>query len=190
MQTNRRRFLAKFAGMTGLLAPYLAANSSQAQSPPQSKNDRPGIGAIGMRYQGTVITLIAQTYGDVVAIADVDRHVREQARAGFGSTPAIYEDYRELLDRKDVDVVMIGAPDHWHVKMAIDACRAGKDIYVEKPISLTIDEGKILRRVAQETGRTIQVGSWQRSDARFRLYNYNSLNHAQKILSNYRYLTT
>ena len=53
--------------------------------------------------------------------------------------------------------------------MAIDACRAGKDVYVEKPISLTIDEGKILRRVAQETGRVIQVGSWQRSDARYRL---------------------
>ena len=116
-----------------------------------------------------MITLTAQAHGDVVAIADVDRHVREQARAGFGSTPAIYEDYRKLLDNKNVDVVMIGAPDHWHVKMAIDACRAGKHVYVEKPVSLTVDEGKILRRVAQETGRVVQVGSWQRSDARFRL---------------------
>jgi predicted dehydrogenase len=99
----------------------------------------------------------------------VDRHVREQARASFGSTPAIFEDYRGLLDRKDVDVVMIGSPDHWHVKMAIDACRAGKDVYVEKPVSLTINEGKTLRQVVKETGRVIQVGSWQRSDARFRL---------------------
>jgi predicted dehydrogenase len=122
-----------------------------------------------MRYQGTVITLKAQAHGTVVAIADVDRHVREQARAGFGSTPKIYEDYRDLLDNPAVDVVMIGAPDHWHVKMAVDACRAGKDVYVEKPISLTIDEGKLLRKVAQETGRVIQVGSWQRSDARYRL---------------------
>jgi predicted dehydrogenase len=63
---------------------------------------------------------------------------------------------------------MIGAPDHWHAKMAIDACRAGKDVYVEKPLTLTIDEGKVIRKVAQETGRVIQVGSWQRSDARFR----------------------
>jgi predicted dehydrogenase len=122
-----------------------------------------------MRYQGSVITHKAQDYGDVVAIADVDRHVREQARASFGSTPKIFEDYRDLLNRKDVDVVMIGTPDHWHVKMAVDACRAGKDVYVEKPLTLTIDEGKLLTRVAKETGRVVQVGSWQRSDHRFRL---------------------
>jgi myo-inositol 2-dehydrogenase/D-chiro-inositol 1-dehydrogenase len=171
MQTGRRQFLTRSAGLAaaGLLTPQLVASRGEAQSLPRSKNDRPRIGAIGMRYQGTVITLIAQRYGDVVAIADVDRYVREQARAGFGSTPAIYEDCRALLDRQDVDVVMIGAPDHWHVKMAIDACRAGKDVYVEKPISLTIDEGKVLRQAAQETGRVIQVGSWQRSDARYRL---------------------
>jgi myo-inositol 2-dehydrogenase/D-chiro-inositol 1-dehydrogenase len=119
--------------------------------------------------KGTVITLIAQNHGKVVAIADVDRNVREQARASFGSTPAIYEDYRELLDRKDVDVVLIGAPDHWHAKMLIDACRAGKDVYVEKPLTLTIDEGKVIRKVVQETKRVVQVGSWQRSDARYRL---------------------
>jgi predicted dehydrogenase len=171
MSVNRRQFLAKSAGLVGagVVAPHILAGSAAAQSSPKSPNDRPGIGAIGMRYQGTVITLKAQAHGDVVAIADVDRHVREQARAGFGSTPKIFEDYRALLDRKDVDVVMIGSPDHWHVKMTIDACRAGKDVYVEKPISLTIDEGKVLRRVAQETGRVIQVGSWQRSDARYRL---------------------
>jgi predicted dehydrogenase len=103
-----------------------------------------------------------------VAIADVDRHVREQARAGFGSTPKIYEDYRQLLDRKDIDVVTIGTPDHWHTKMVIDACRAGKDIYVEKPLTLTIDEGKRMCKAVQQTGRVVQVGSWQRSDHRFR----------------------
>lgn len=167
MRDSRRRFLAKSLGLagSGVIAPYFLAGEASAQS----RNERPGIGAIGMRYQGTVIALKAQDHGDIVAIADVDRHVREQARAGFGSTPKIYEDYRALLDNKNVDVVTIGAPDHWHVKMAIDACRAGKDVYVEKPVSLTIDEGKILRRVAKETGRVVQVGSWQRSDARFRL---------------------
>ncbi|MHB8901402.1 MAG: Gfo/Idh/MocA family protein [Thermoguttaceae bacterium] len=171
MTQNRRRFLLGSIGLagTGMVAPYMLAGGAAAQSLPQSKIDRPGIGAIGMRYQGTVITEKARAYGDVVAIADVDRHVLEQARASFGSTPAIYEDYRALLDNEKVDVVMIGAPDHWHVKMAIDACRAGKHVYVEKPVSLTVDEGKILRRVAAETGRVIQVGSWQRSDARFRL---------------------
>jgi predicted dehydrogenase len=171
MGTDRRQFLSRCAGVTAaaLVTPYHLTTTSRARSAQPSKNDRPGIGAIGMRYQGTVITLKARAHGDVVAIADVDRHVREQARAGFGSTPKIFEDYRALLDRKDVDVVMIGSPDHWHVKMAIDACRAGKDVYVEKPISLTIQEGRRLCQVARETGRVIQVGSWQRSDARYRL---------------------
>ncbi len=170
MNTNRRQFLTHAAGVAGigLLGSCTFPGTTRGEGP-SSQNDCPGIGAIGMRYQGTVITLKAQNHGRIVAIADVDRHVREQARAGFGSTPKIYEDYRKLLDNKNVDVVMIGAPDHWHVKMAIDACRAGKHVYVEKPVSLTIDEGKILRRVAKETGQVIQVGSWQRNDARFRL---------------------
>ncbi|HID22379.1 MAG TPA: Gfo/Idh/MocA family oxidoreductase, partial [Planctomycetaceae bacterium] len=126
------------------------------------------IGAIGLRYQGSVITLKAQAHGDIVAFADVDRNVREQARASFGSTQKIYEDYRALLDNKNVDIVLIATPDHWHAKILIDACRAGKDVYVEKPLTLTIDEGKHIGRVVKETGRVVQVGSWQRSDARYR----------------------
>ena len=171
MKSNRRKFIAASAGAlaAGSMSSHLRYASGQEKSAPAEKNDRPGIGAIGMRYQGSVITEKARAHGDIVAIADVDRHVREQARASFGSTPKIFEDYRALLDRKDVDVVLIGAPDHWHAKMAIDACRAGKDVYVEKPISLTVDEGKAIRRVVKETGRVVQVGSWQRSDARYRL---------------------
>lgn len=153
----------------GATVPYVFTADAEEREQPRSKNDRFGIGAIGMRYQGTVIAEKAQAYGDIVAIADVDRHVREQARASFGSTPAIFEDYRKLLDRKDVDVVTIGTPDHWHAKMVIDACLAGKDVYVEKPLTLTVDEGKALVRVVQKTGRVVQVGSWQRSDHRFRL---------------------
>ena len=84
MTTNRRCFLMSSV-VAGLAAPNLLLRSASAQTKPASPNDRPGIGAIGMRYQGTVITLKAQAHGDVVAIADVDRNVREQARAGFGS---------------------------------------------------------------------------------------------------------
>ena len=151
------------------MVPYVFTAHAEQATRPSSANDRFRIGAIGMRYQGTVITEKAREYGDVVAICDVDRHVREQARSSFGSTPAIYEDYRALLNRKDVDVVMIGTPDHWHTKMLIDACRAGKDVYIEKPLTLTLDEGKQLTKVVRETGRVVQVGSWHRSDARFRL---------------------
>jgi len=154
---------------TGTAAPYVFTADAEDRDRPRSKNDRFCIGSIGMRYQGTVIAEKARAYGDIVAIADVDRHVREQARASFGSTPAIFEDYRKLLDRKDVDVVTIGTPDHWHAKMVIDACLAGKDVYVEKPLTLTVDEGKAVVEVVQKTGRVVQVGSWQRSDHRFRL---------------------
>jgi myo-inositol 2-dehydrogenase / D-chiro-inositol 1-dehydrogenase len=168
---TRRDFLAASTAsfVAGTCGPLIFGTASRAQDQPRSANETPGIGAIGMRYQGSVITHKAQAHGDVVAICDVDRHVREQARASFGSTPAIFEDYRELLDRKEVDVVLIGTPDHWHAKMAIDACRAGKDVYVEKPLTLTIDEGRPIVQAARETGRVVQVGSWQRSDHRFRL---------------------
>ena len=171
MRSNRRRFLKTSAGAlaAGAMAPRLLAADAQGKAPPKERNDRPGIGSIGMRYQGSVIAEKARAHGDIVAICDVDRHVREQARAAFGSTPRIFEDYRELLDRKDVDVVTIGTPDHWHTKMLIDACRAGKDVYCEKPLTLTVDEGKLLVKVVKETGRVVQVGSWQRSDHRFRL---------------------
>ena len=74
-----------------------------------------------------------------------------------------------MLQRNDLDAITIGTPDHWHTAMVIAACRAGKDIYCEKPLTLTIDEGKQLVKVVKETGRVVQVGSWQRSDHRFRL---------------------
>lgn len=139
-----------------------------AQEKPRSRVERLGVGAIGLRYQGSVIANKAALHGDIVAVCDVDKNVRDPVKAAFGSTPRDYEDYRELLADKNVDVVTIGAPDHWHTKMVIDACRAGKDVYCEKPLTLTIDEGRILRDVVRETGRVVQVGSWQRSDHRFR----------------------
>lgn len=167
---SRRTALTASLGLATLAnLPYTFTANAQEATAPKSPNDRWRIGCIGMRYQGSVITREAIPFGDVYAICDVDRHVREQARASFNSSAAIYENYNDLLQRKDIDVVLIGTPDHWHAKMVIDACRAGKDVYVEKPLSLTIDEGKILNRVVKETGRVIQVGSWQRSDSRFRL---------------------
>ncbi len=166
MQTQpRRQFLTSLAGISSAL--FVAP--SVGYSRPRQKVERPGVGSIGLRYQGSVDTHKAAMYGDIVAVCDVDKHVRDQAKASFGSTPRAFEDYRDLLKRKDVDIVVIGAPDHWHTKMIIDACRAGKDVYCEKPLTLTIDEGKQLRQVAKETGRVVQVGSWQRSDSRFRL---------------------
>jgi len=105
----------------------------------------------------------------VVAICDVDRDIAEKAKSDFGGQADLYEDYRKMLERKDIDVVLIATPDHWHTAMAMAACRAGKDVYCEKPLTLTVDEGKRLCKVVKETGRVFQAGSWQRNDERFRL---------------------
>ena len=170
MRVNRRKFLTAAVGSGAVAVTGTRRDAIEAaeRARPRSPNKQFGVGAIGLRYQGSVITEKALPYGRIVALCDIDRHIREMGRACFGSTPKIFEDYRKLLDRKDVDVVMIGTPDHWHTKMVIDACRAGKDVYIEKPLTLTIDEGKHLCKVVKETKRVVQVGTWQRSDVRFR----------------------
>jgi myo-inositol 2-dehydrogenase / D-chiro-inositol 1-dehydrogenase len=162
---SRRSFLLSSAvAAGGAMVPYTFTSDAAAQNQPKSKNDRIGIGTIGMRYQGTVNTDHAVAFGDVVAICDVDREIGEKAVEHFGGKATLYEDYRKLLERPDVDVVFIGAPDHWHTAMAIAACQAGKDVYCEKPLTLTVDEGKLLVRVVRETERVLQVGSRYRSD--------------------------
>jgi predicted dehydrogenase len=75
----------------------------------------------------------------------------------------VYEDYRKILDRDDIKVVHIATPDHWHTKILVEAMQAGKDVYCEKPLTLTIDEGKLIRATQKETGRIVQVGTQQRS---------------------------
>ena len=141
---DRRNFLSSSLGVmaAGVANPFPITAAVNEQLKPRSKVERLGVGAIGLRYQGSVDTHKAAMYGDIVAVCDVDRHVRDQAKAAFGSTPRAYEDYHDYCKRPEVDVVMIGAPDHWHTKMLIDCCRAGKDVYCEKPLTLTIDEGK------------------------------------------------
>jgi predicted dehydrogenase len=162
---TRRSALGQLASVSILPAVF----SSFPARPSRWSVERPRIAAIGLRYQGSVITQKALEHGNLVAVCDVDRHVREQARAAFGSTAALFEDYREMLARANCDVVLIGTPDHWHARMLIDSIRAGKDVYCEKPLTLTVNEGRAVRKAAAETKRIVQIGSWQRSDHRFRL---------------------
>ncbi len=112
-------------------------------------------------------------FADCVAVCDVDAlHVDEgrdiatqrNRQRGVDLSVAMYEDYRELLERDDIDVVTIVTPDHWHTKIAIEAMQAGKDVYCEKPLTLTIDEGKQIIKVLEETGRVFQVGTQQRTE--------------------------
>jgi predicted dehydrogenase len=136
-------------------------------------NDRPVFATIGLRNQGWTITSKSFKFADFAALADVDENVLgsnvEKVEKATKKKPDSYSDYRKILDRKDIDAVMIATPDHWHTKIAVEAMYAGKDVYCEKPLTLTIDEGKLIEKVVKETGRVFQVGTMQRteSDQRF-----------------------
>ena len=135
-----------------------AAASTQA-------NDRPRFAVIGTGGRGKALGRDIAHHGDIVAACDVDTKRLDEFNAHrAGGKASLTTDYREILQRKDVDCVVIGTQDHWHAKMSADAMRAGKDVYCEKPLTLTIDEGRILGRVARETGRVLQVGTQQRSE--------------------------
>lgn len=135
----------------------------------QSANDRPVFATIGLRNQGWEITQKSFRFADFVALADVDSKVLgenvEKVEKRQGKKPNATNDYRNILDRKDIDAVMIATPDHWHTKIAVEAMYAGKDVYCEKPLTLTVAEGKLLEKVVQETGRVLQVGTMQRTES-------------------------
>ena len=169
VRSNRRDFLRSTAALTtaGLIPPYWFTGENAAAQEIKSKNDRPRVAAIGVGGQGTVIAIDAARFGDVVAVCDVDLRHAEKAKAVLGGKADAYQDYRKLLERKDIDLITNGTPDHWHTAINIAACRSGRDVYTEKPLTLTIDEGKLLCKVVEETGRIVQVGTLQRSDRRF-----------------------
>ena len=164
-QTSRRQFLQTIAaaGSATILLP-----STNRAFGYQSANDRPVFATIGMRNQGWTITEKSFAFADFAALADVDSKVLEENVAkvekGQNKKPDGYKDYRKILDRKDIDAVMIATPDHWHTKICVEAMKAGKDVYCEKPLTLTIDEGKLIERVVKETGRVFQVGTMQRTE--------------------------
>lgn len=162
---SRREFLKNSLGLAaaGVAVPtWLGDLCYGYQAENKAANDRPRLGSIGVGGQGTGIMHQARNFADQIAVCDVDRN---HAMRGKGDTKAeIYEDYRKLLERQDIDVVTIGTPDHWHTKICIDALQAGKDVYCEKPLTLTIAEGQMLVKVVEETGKILQVGTQQRSE--------------------------
>lgn len=174
--TSRRRFLKSAASVAavanvpyfGWTAPLIGQDAKTT-----SKNDRPILGCIGVGDRWNAVGPQAMKFADCVAVCDVDTAMTDKAKskalemlskAGRPREVEVYEDYRKLLDRKDIEVVTIVTPDHWHSKIAIDAMKAGKDVYCEKPLTLTIDEGKQILKVLKETGRVFQVGTQQRSE--------------------------
>ncbi len=179
---SRRGFLQR--SLAGLLATgvpgwyareVLAAQDEKAaQNKAVGANDKIVMGAIGIgspQSRGRAIANDARRDKSVIYVAacDVDSNHLANAIQQLGPDTKGYEDFRQLLDRKDINAVTIATPEHWHTLCALEAMRKGKDVYCEKPLTLTIEEGKALVKVARETNRIFQVGSQQRSDGRFRL---------------------
>ncbi len=163
MSQNRRQFLQHGAGVVAASAvtPYLFTSSTARA---QSANDKHVIGCIGTGDRWRAVVQGAMKHGDVVAVCDVDKEHLEQGNKIVGGKAEMFEDYRKVLDNPKIDVVTIVTTDHWHTKIAIDAMKAGKDVYCEKPLTLTIDEGKLINKVQKETKRVFQVGTQQRSE--------------------------
>lgn len=141
-----------------------------------SPADQINIGAIGINGMGwsNVTAALKQPGVNLVALCDVDRNVLDNRLKDLSkmnvdaSKIKTYNDYRQLLDQKDIDVVIIGTPDHWHALMMIEACQAGKDVYVEKPVGNSITECRAMVAAQKRYNRAVQVGQWQRSQQHFR----------------------
>src|SRR5437868_10885491 len=128
-------------------------------------NDRIRLGFIGLGNRGDQVldAFLEHKDCDIVAICDIYQPYLDFASKKIGSSPKQYKQYRELLDSKDVDAVVICTPDHWHALQTIHACEAKKDVYVEKPLSLTVVEGRKMVEAARKHERVTQVGLMRRS---------------------------
>jgi predicted dehydrogenase len=167
-QVTRRQFLGRtVAGATAaVLAPYFVPAGVLAASGNPAPSDRVGIAYIGVGRRGNQLMGLPPA-GRIVAVADVDR-TRAEATALARKCRA-HADYRELLDARDVDAVIVATPDHWHALPSIQACQAGKDVYCEKPLGLTIREGRLMVQAARKYERVFQTGTQRRSMQNHRL---------------------
>ncbi len=156
---TRRNFSA------GVLAAGAAAASRRSALSAFPANERVQLGIIGVGNRGDQLIDGFQPHQDVVftAVCDVYSPYVEFAKQKVGGDPFTTKDYRKVLDRKDVDAVVIATPDHWHALQFVDACAAGKDVYVEKPLSLMIAEGRKMIHAAKEHSRVTQMGVQRRS---------------------------
>ena len=163
---NRRRFL-KGAGTAAVLPTFLRGAGAQTSN--TSPNNRINVGVIGMGWQGPGNTenLLSQSECQVIAACDIDaNHLQAAVKKindSYGTQDCKgYHDFRELLERPDIDAVMIAVPDHWHEIVATEAARRKKDIYGEKPLGHTIAEQRSIVRAVKENNIVWQMGSWQR----------------------------
>src|SRR5437899_5721473 len=158
---DRRRFLgSSLTASAGVLAGPRLASARVVGA-----NDRIRVGVIGTggRARGLMRQLKDLPGAQMVAVSDVYEPRALEAAEIAGGGPARHLDYRKILDDKEIDAVLIGAPDHWHKTMTLDAVAAGKDVYVEKPVSHSIDEGAAMVAAVEASKQVVQTGTQQRS---------------------------
>ena len=166
MKASRRNFLKTSTFLTAGLGLGPEAIWAQAKV---SANDRINVGLIGCRNQGFYVLREFLQTGQVscLGMCDVDEKVlnekSSEVQKDFQQSPKLYQDFRKMLENKDIDAVIIGTPDHWHCLQTIYACQAGKDVYVEKPLANSIGEGIKMVEAAKKYNRVVQVGQQQRS---------------------------
>jgi len=174
---SRRSFLKRAASIAA--APYIIPAAALGTASRSAPSERITLGIIGLKKMGRghVHNFLRHGGVQILAVCDVDRDARTEQqnivnnfyasqRSGYAGCDA-YNDYERLLERLDIDAVVVATPDHWHAIITIAACRAGKDVYCEKPLSLTIIEAQEMVRAARRYGRVLQTGTQQRSSAEF-----------------------
>ena len=176
--SGRRDFL-KVTAAGALAAPWIVPASVFGQNAPSNRIAMGMVGP-GRMGRGDLGDVLGRPEAHVIAVCDLDRNRVNDAKALVErlyaeqradqtySGCATHDDYRELVERPDLDAVLVCTPDHWHTMPAVAAIRAGKDVFLQKPLTYYIQEGRILSDAVKRYGRILQVGSQQRSDARFR----------------------
>ena len=163
--TTRRKFLTQGATVAaaGLSVPYFVPATALAAPGRPGANDRVIIGFIGVGGRARQLIDHLPKEGKIVAISDVYRHRAEETNQLKSASWPIYQDYRRMLEKENLDAVVVPTPDHCRVIPCIHACQAGLDVYAEKPLTLTISEGRVLVNAARKNQRVFQVGSQQRT---------------------------
>jgi predicted dehydrogenase len=171
MKSTRRNFIKTASVIAaGSVIPVEALSGKRLIVAP---SDKIHIGLIGARSQGysDLVAFLKNPEVQCVAISDIDQsilagRVNDITKLGY-SKPAVFNDYRKMLENKDIDIVIVGTPDHWHCLQFVHSLEAGKHVYVEKPLGNSIAEINIMHRAAKKHGKLVQVGQWQRSQPHF-----------------------
>lgn len=169
-KSNRRTFLKEVSLATAVTAIPSVFSPVQLNAF-TAPSDRLRMGCIGLGSMGRGDAAQFNKIVDIIALCDIDTTMLGRAEnlklgpniSGKRRTPETSTDYRRILDRKDIDVVSIVTPDHWHVKIAIEALQAGKHVFCQKPLTLTLEENQLIRRACEKYGKVFQVGTQQRS---------------------------